>query len=112
MDVSEKWIDVVTDPLGLAGFALFLVFLVLSMRGDKVLRLVFATLAMASVVGGLALTFLRQEPAPAAGGEAPKSMEQTTHGAGSPAVAGTKGDVSIKIDMGGQETPAKGDTPE
>lgn len=113
MDVSEKWIDVVTDPLGLAGFALFLVFVLLSARADRTLRLVFAGLAVVAVAGGLALAFQRQgpTPAPAAGGDAPRSIEQTTQGAGSPAVAGTKGDVNIKINMGGRETPAKSETP-
>ncbi len=80
----QEWTKVVTEPLGLAGFALFLVFGVLARikRDDE--RRWLGPLAMAMAVvaltGGLALAYLKTPPqtAPQAiAGPAAKSVPTT-----------------------------------
>ena len=103
-----KWTAVVTDPLGLAGFALFLVFILLRRRLAPEVRLVtvsFIALAALCLIGGLGLAYLRQPPAPPPMKEAsptpvpssqqPSQVHQETHGAQSPAVSGVQGNVTI-----------------
>jgi hypothetical protein len=110
----QDWTKVVTEPLGLAGFALFLVFGVLARvkRDDE--RKWLGPLAMAMAVlaltGGLTLAYLKRPPqtapqvttAPAAL-TTPKTqtnqVEQTSTGAGSPNVQGVQGDVTISVDQ-------------
>lgn len=57
--VAKPWIDVVTNPLGLAGFALFLVFWFLSRRAKqqsyKWLPFVAVVMACFALIGGLLL---------------------------------------------------------
>jgi hypothetical protein len=110
----QAWTKAVTEPLGLAGFALFLVFGVLSRikRDDE--RRWLGPLAMAMAVvaltGGLALAYLKSPPqaapqiiaAPAAQ-SAPKTqtklVDQKSTGAGSPNVQDVNGDVTIDVDQ-------------
>lgn len=110
----HDWAKVLTEPLGLAGFALFLVFGALSrIKRDKERRW-FGPLAMAMAVlaltGGLTLAYLKRPPqaapqtvpAPAAQPASKTQtnvVEQTTTGAGSPAVQGVQGDVTISVDQ-------------
>ena len=105
----DKWIDVVTQPLGLAGFALFLVFAVFTGRrggpANDPLRWLLAAVAVVALAGGLSLSYL-QMPKPTAEGaapETPSSVNQTTGGTGSPAIANVKGNVSIGVHAGGSE---------
>jgi len=68
MNVDPKWIDVVTNPLGLAGFALFLVFLIVSRFAPKGelrwLAPAFVTLALIALLGGIGLTWRDSKPTP------------------------------------------------
>lgn len=114
----HDWAKVVTDPLGLVGFTLFLLFGALSRlkRRNERSWMVPAALGMAFVAlaGGLTLAFLRNaQPAvkavapglnaPAAPSAAPaqvnQQVEQKTTGAGSPAVQGVQGNVTITVDQ-------------
>ncbi len=110
----QDWTKVVTDPLGLAGFALFLVFGVLSQVKRDEERKWMGPLAMAMAIlaltGGLTLTYLKRplQAAPQvttapAGLTTPKTqtnkVEQTSTGAGSPNVQGVQGDVTISVDQ-------------
>lgn len=81
----DKWIDVVTDPLGLVGFALFLVFTFLARHNTRTndpVRLIFASLAVVAVIGGLALSWLdhRKEGSGAATQPAPPDHSVPAHG--------------------------------
>jgi hypothetical protein len=110
----QDWTKVVTEPLGLAGFALFLVFGVLSRvkRDDERKWLGPLAMAMAIVAlsGGLTLAYLKRPPqaapqvtTPPAGLTTSKTqtnqVEQTSTGAGSPNVQGVQGDVTISVDQ-------------
>ena len=68
MGISEKWFDVITHPLGLAGFALFLVFFILSKKATTQERRwlipVFTGLAFIALIGGLALSWSQRETHP------------------------------------------------
>jgi len=57
----KDWIKVVTDPMGLAGFALFLVFTFLARKGKKPAWMSAWAYAMActALVGGLVLGYFR-----------------------------------------------------
>jgi hypothetical protein len=101
----DAWIKIVGDPLGLAGFALFLGFSLLAKTRSASrapwLTASFITLAGIALLGGLGLAYLRQRPAlvsPVATPAPPaRSVEQQTSGPQSPAVGGVDGDVSITI---------------
>lgn len=114
------WTQVVTHPLGLAGFALFLVFGYLAKvkRNDErrwISRAAVAA-AVAGLAGGLIIAYV-QSPKPvipAARSDAAKVQQQTnqvqqnTTGPGSPAVQGVQGDVTITIDQSsGEAKPQK-----
>lgn len=109
----NEWTKVVTQPLGLAGFGLFLVFAYVARtkRYDKRSWLSPVAFAMAglALIGGLALAFV-QTPKPAAPSlqtnkpSAPtqqqtNQVQQTSTGAGSPNVQGVQGDVTITVDQ-------------
>ena len=107
----QDWTKVVTEPLGLAGFALFLVFGVLSrIKRQKELRWmgpVASGMAILALAGGLTLAFLKSSrpsaasPPPAAAAQPiqKNQVEQTTTGPGSPIVQGVQGDVTITVDQ-------------
>lgn len=90
----EKWINVVTDPLGLAGFALFLVFTALTKikKEDRPqwLTPVFIAMGFVALIGGLWLASSNREPKST-------SIYQVTHGDRSPAITGVTGDVTITV---------------
>ena len=117
-----EWTKVVTEPLGLAGFALFLVFglfTTLKLKQDRRwLRPLAASMAVAALAGGLVLAYMKaaresavQKTPVAATQQAPEKAESTqiqttqlqqmTTGAGSPVVQGVKGDVTITVDQSG-----------
>lgn len=109
----QDWTKVVTEPLGLAGFALFLVFGVFSRIKRDNERKWLGPLAMAMAIlaltGGLTLAYLKRAPqaAPpvttAPAGSTSKTqtnqVQQTSTGAGSPNVQGVQGDVTITVDQ-------------
>ena len=105
------WTQVVTDPLGLAGFALALVFSALSRivkqkrsRTNDHLMLVAYALAASCVLGGLLLAYQRQsrrpsqnsnvspQPTPSSPTMSIGVIEQTHDGV---AVAGVQGNVTV-----------------
>jgi hypothetical protein len=106
----SDWTKVVTQPLGLAGFALFLVFGYLARvkRHDerRWLSPVAVAVAALALAGGLILAYV-QVPRPAAPvtpitkapSQQTNQVQQSTTGAGSPAVQGVQGDVTITVDQ-------------
>lgn len=108
VDVST-WINVVTDPLGLAGFALFLVFGFLAKvglaKGQQWLTISAVSMAAIALIGGMLLSWQRNEATHLQENATPSVSEhpsgetrQTTHGEQSPAVQNVKGNVTIKIE--------------
>jgi hypothetical protein len=103
------WTKVVTEPLGLAGLALFLLFGVLSRLKAKDERRWLGPRASAMVVialaGGQVLAYLKMgaipqpatktQPAPAQ----TNTVQQNTTGKGSPIVQGVQGDVTVNVDQ-------------
>ena len=118
----SEWAKVVTEPLGLAGFALFLLFTYLGKTKQADHRkwlspIAFGCAAM-TLIGGLALAYLqitKPPPAPASLSKpAPPPVQQTnqvqqiSNGPGSPNVQGVQGDVTITVDQStGSKGPAK-----
>lgn len=98
-----SWIKIVTHPLGLAGFALFLVFsfLAKSRQRKKPTWMAPSAFGMAftALVGGMALAYLQSNRSPAtSGGQQIGTIQQTTSGGSSPNIAGVQGgDVSVSI---------------
>jgi hypothetical protein len=126
-----EWTKVVTHPLGLAGFALFLVFgyLARAKRNDerRWLSPAAVVLALVALAGGLLIAY-RQAPQPAplpvqaaqpqsapqppAKQQTNNNVQQTSTGEGSPNVQGVQGDVTITVDQSKgktetQKPPAK-----
>jgi hypothetical protein len=115
------WTKVVTQPLGLTGFALFLVFGYLARAKSSDERRWLSPVAVAVAVvalgGGLVLAYLQMpKPAPPAAQtvaapaqsvaapakqQTNQVVQQSTTGAGSPAVQGVQGDVTITVDQSG-----------
>jgi hypothetical protein len=118
---------VVTHPLGLAGFVLFLVFgyLARSKRRDehRWLAPVALTLAAAALIGGLFLAYVQvpkplppsvqvnKPPAPVQQ-QTNKQVKQTSSGQGSPNVQGVQGDVTITVDQSTGKTTTQKTSPE
>lgn len=107
----KSWIHVVTQPLGLAGFALFLVFSFVgkNRKGKKPDWMSPAAFFMAAIciAAGIALDF-RQTPnssKPALNQEISK-IQQTATGTSNSNVAGVQGNVSVSISS--SDTPALG----
>jgi hypothetical protein len=118
------WAKVVTDPLGLAGFALFAVFVYLAKvkRNGKRRWLSPFAFAMAAValIGGLVLAYLKvrvpgaatppvrtAQPAALTQQQTNQQVQQTSSGAGSPNVQGVQGNVTITVDQGTGKTETK-----
>lgn len=115
----SEWTKVVTQPLGLAGLALFLVFgyLARATKNDarRWLSPAAVGLALIALVGGLLIAY-KQVPQPA---PQPTSTVQTTQptkqssvtqqstGPGSPNVQGVQGDVTITVDQSTGKTETK-----
>jgi|SRR5271157_1916873 len=110
----SEWTKVVTQPLGLAGFALFLVFVYLgrAKRYDKRRWLSPAAFAIAAMalIGGLVLAYVQvpkpvppsvqtSKPAAPTQQQTNQQVQQTSTGAGSPNVQGAQGDVTITVDQ-------------
>jgi hypothetical protein len=120
----SAWTKVVTEPLGLAGFALFLIFMYLGKvkSGDKrkwISPVAFAC-AAATLVGGFSLAYLQivtlvppafaSKPA-ASSVQQIKRAQQSSTGSGSPNIQGVNGDVTITVDQStGKAAPQKAAT--
>lgn len=112
--VVSEWAKVATEPLGLVGFGLFLVFGYLAKvkRQDerRWLSPVAMALAAIALIGGLGLAYLqvpKPQPSPdlvrnnnaqAPNRQQTNQVKQSSSGAGSPNVQ-TDGDVTITIDQ-------------
>jgi len=89
-----EWTKVVTNPLGLAGFALFVIFLIARrttrMSSDPFFSYALVAMAFVALLGGIGLAYwrtIKQVPI----------IEQKTEGSNSPAVGSVTGDVNINI---------------
>jgi hypothetical protein len=112
------WAKVTTEPLGLAGFALFLIFLYIGrVRKDdkrKWLPAVAFACAAATLVGGFVLAYLQAtkpvlspDSGNRQGGAAlqqTNQVDQSSSGAGSPNVQGVQGDVTVTVDQSDGKT--------
>ncbi len=114
----KDWIKVVTEPLGLAGFALFLVFGLLARvkRADerRWLSPVAAAMAFVVLLGGLGLALVQFQHKSAAQTPTPlpaQNINASTSGDGSPILQGVSGPVTLTIDQSGSpksdKPPAK-----
>ena len=128
----SEWTKVVTHPLGLAGFALFLVFGYLARvkRNDERRWLSPAAVALAviALLGCLLIAYKQLpqpapqpaqaiQPQPPAKQQTNSNVQQTSTGEGSPNVQGVQGDVTITVDQSkgntdAQKPPAKKPKPE
>ncbi len=113
------WTKVITHPLGLAGFALFLIFGLLAKvkRRDerRWLPPIAIVMALIALVGGLGLAYMQirgQTPplpsqtsrTPASSQQQTNQVQQTTTAPGSPTVQGVQGDVTITVDQSSGKT--------
>lgn len=94
----QEWVKVVVQPLGLAGFALFLVFglLARSKRSDerRWLSVTAAVMAFAALAGGMTLAFVKERASAAAAAAAakpaaPQVQSIQTNGSASPVFVGS-----------------------
>ena len=116
----NEWAKVVTQPLGLIGFVLFLVFgyLAKTKRLDErrwVSPVAFSFAAIA-LIGGFALAYVETSkslartiqsispPSPIQQTSQANQVKQNSTGAGSPNVQDIKGDVVITVDQSTGET--------
>lgn len=98
----NEWTKIVTNPLGLAGFALFVVLLLVRSKVTRTDKSLFGraliVMAIIALVGGIGLAYL-QRSTPAAKPQlqepSPNVIHQSTKGSRSPAVANVDGDVTI-----------------
>jgi hypothetical protein len=108
-----EWTKVVTNPLGLAGFALFLVFGVLAKlkRNDERRWLSPAAVSISAIalIGGLLLAYAqtpRSQPARPAAAQSCNDTDIKTSGQGSPVVNCANGPVNITVDQSSGTKPA------
>lgn len=109
----NEWAKVVTNPLGLAGFALFLIFGLIAKvkRSDEKrwITRVAACMAIAALAGGVAIACIQafrptpsaaisNSPAPGAK-QTCEATDQKSLGAGSPNVNCVQGNVTITVDQ-------------
>jgi hypothetical protein len=115
MAISE-WTKVVSNPLGLAGFALFLVFAYLakvkSADERRWLSPAAVLVALAALLGGLLIAYA-QIPKPALPAQTngaspsqqmPRRVEQISTGEGSPNIQGVQGNITLTIDQSKAKT--------
>lgn len=131
----QAWTKILIHPLGLAGFALFLVFgLFAKLKRRDERRWLFPSaisMAFIALVGGLTISYFQIQGAPAAvssqksnhgpstAQQHPNQVQQTSTGPGSPNVQGVQGPVTITIDQSSVElegsqaskTPKRKDNP-
>jgi hypothetical protein len=115
----NEWTKVVSNPLGLAGFALFLVFAYLAKvkRADerRWLSPVAVLVAVAALLGGLLIAYAQiPKAAPPAqtngaspSAQTPGRVEQISTGEGSPNIQGVQGNITLTIDQSKAKTAAE-----
>lgn len=116
----SEWTGVITNPLGLAGFALFLIFgqLARVKRSNerRWLAPAAAIIAIAALAGGLVLDYVQvtKQVSPSAQVNRPtmtyqqtNTVQQTSSGNGSPNVQGVQGDVTITVDQSKGKTDSR-----
>src|SRR5437868_6322856 len=97
----SDWSKVVTEPLGLAGFALFLVFGFLSKlkRKDerRWLAPTAAAMGVAALAGGMVLSYFKASQSSAHGASQIQvnQIQQTTTAPDSPVFQGVQGNVTV-----------------
>lgn len=118
-NAMSEWIKVVTHPLGLVGFVLFLIFGLLAKAKYRAERRwlypAAVAFAMVALLGGLGLAYFQvrgsmpavqpqavQAPSPSQQG--PTQVQQTVTGAGGVAVEGVEGDLTITVDQSSGKT--------
>ena len=102
-----EWAKVVTLPLGLAGLAIYLVYLLAKTKSNKPRWLLPAAITILgfAVVGGLFLYHQQLQKANAAAKVQTKTnVQQKSSGQGSPNVQGVQGDVTITVDQSNGKT--------
>jgi hypothetical protein len=116
----DSWTKVVTEPLGLAGFALFLMFVYLGkvIKDEKrrwLSPVAFACAAVTLIAGfSLAYLQLRKQVVPqfttrpvVTAAQPTPAAQQSSSGPGSPNVQGVDGDVTITVDQSTGKTIEK-----
>lgn len=117
----NEWAKVVTNPLGLAGFALFLVFGLIAKvkRSDEKrwIARVAICMAIAALLGGIAIAWIQSHgPAPTAATSRPaapsakqicEAADQKSAGPGSSNVNCVQGNVTITVDQSTRSDGAK-----
>jgi hypothetical protein len=98
------WEKVVTQPLGLTGYALTVLFWILRLeakgKGHVLISRLCLIAAFVVLFGGFGLAYLQTtRSASASSNSQTNSFQQTTTGAGSPAVQGVQGDVHVTVDQ-------------
>ncbi len=118
----DKWIDIVTNPLGLVGFALFLVFIflpkIVKTGGSGWVPKAAYFMALLALLGGMTLSYQKeaaksqpsntQNATPADSGSVPAgnnpvsspTNNKETHGDSSPIIEGVGGDVNFSVNSG------------
>lgn len=95
-----------SHPLGLAGFALFLIFQLLGTKLKKIERrwafLAIVVMSVICLLGGLGLAYRHEQKQ-----ERMEEVRQKSSGAGSPNVQGVEGDVNITVDQSTGQTNEK-----
>ncbi len=113
-----EWAKVTTEPLGLAGFALFLIFVYVGKVNRRDKRkwpsVVAFSCAVATLVGGIVLGYLQinrpvlppdsMNKRDGSVTQQTNQVEQSSSGNGSPNVQGVHGDVTITVDQSGGKT--------
>lgn len=109
--IMPDWTKVVTEPLGLTGFALFLVFGLLSkLKGKderRWLPVLAGALAFVALLGGLGIAFFQVErksavSAPITNPQPPSAIQTgsiSTTGNASPVVVGSSGQTTVNVDQ-------------
>src|SRR5208283_1814389 len=123
------WIKVVTEPLGLAGFALFLIFGYLGKvkRDDerRWLSPVAFAIGAVALIGCLAIAYVQtpkpvtpsaqsvqtSQPAAPTQQQTNQKIQQTSTGEGSPNVQGVQGNVTITVDQSTGKTKTETNKP-
>jgi hypothetical protein len=105
-----EWTTAITHPLGLSGFVFFLVFLLLAKnthrQEHKRLFLLFCIIAPLTLLAGLVLAYLTGNKSRETDPRPTTIIQQKTSGDQSPAIADTKGNVTIN--QGKTETGSEG----
>lgn len=117
----REWTKVLIHPLGLTGFALFLVFGLFAKfkQRDQRRWLFLAAILMAfiALLGGLSLAYVqirgtvtavsstqKSSTAPSPAQQQTNQVQKTSSGPGSPNVQGVQGDVTITVDQSSGRT--------